>query len=323
MAEECGRADLNKIAIVSWIDIDKYMSSNPPTWEYYRSFLAVLDEGSLTGAAKALGLTQPTLARHIELLEAGLGGAALFTRSPRGLLPTERARALEPHARTMDSAAAALVRAASGELDVVEGAVRITASEVVGVELLPAMLRDLHAQHPRLSFEIVASNQSADLLRRDADIAVRMVRPKQTALLAKHAGAVMLGLHAHRQYLASRGRPRNLDDLKDHAIVGYDLQTIGVQTLRRLGLSLAREMFTFRTDNDLVQLNLIRAGAGIGLCQVGLAKHDPNLIRLLAKQLAFPLETWITMHEDLRGSARMRAVFDHLVKAIGAYARDV
>lgn len=295
--------------------------STTATWDHYRSFLAVLDEGSLSRAARKLGLTQPTLARHIEQLEAALGGGALFTRSPRGLLPTEAAAALEPHARTMAAAAAALVRTASGARDAVEGAVRISASEVIAAEVLPAILADLLTVHPKLSFEIVASNQPADLLRRDADIAIRMVRPKQGALLMRRCGEVMLGLHAHERYLAAHPAPKSLDDIDGHAIVGYDNETLGVQTLQSLGLKLAREMFAYRTDNDLVQTNLIRAGAGIGLCQIELAKRDPNLVRLLAKDLSFGLETWVTMHEDLRGSARMRAVFDHLADAMTAYAR--
>lgn len=293
--------------------------NSDPTWDHYRSFLAVLDEGSLSRAARELGLTQPTLARHVEHLEAALH-APLFTRSPRGLQPTEAAAALEPHARAMAAAAAAVLRITSGARDAVEGAVRITASEVIGAEVLPGVLRDLRAKHPGLSFEIVASNQSADLLRRDADIAIRMVRPKQGALLAKRAGDVMLGLHAHRDYLTRHGAPKSLADAAKHAIVGYDRETIGVQTLRTLGLTLTRDMFAYRTDNDLVQTNLIRAGAGIGICQVELAKRDPNLVRLLPDEFAFPLDTWITMHEDLRGSPRMRAVFDHLVEAMTAYA---
>jgi len=292
-----------------------------PTWDHYRSFLAVFDEGSLSSAARSLGLTQPTLARHIEQLEAALGGA-LFTRSPRGLLPTEAAQALVPHARAMASAAAAAVRVASGAREAIEGAVRITASQVIGVEVLPGILRDLRIAHPALSFEIVASNESADLLRRDADIAIRMVRPKQEALLARRVGDVMLGLHAHRDYLARHGAPKSLADAAQHAIVGYDNETIGVQALRSLGLTLTREMFAYRTDNDLVQTNLIRAGAGIGICQVGLAKRDPNLMRLLPDQFSFALDTWITMHEDLRGAARMRTVFDFLVERMSAYARD-
>lgn len=293
-----------------------------PPWDLYRSFLAVLDEGSLSSAARTLALTQPTLARHIEELEASLGGGPLFTRSPRGLLATEAAHALEPHARTMASAAAALIRTASGGADAVEGAVRITASDVIGVEVLPAILRDLRAKHPKLALEILTSNQPADLLRREADIAIRMVRPKQSALVAKRVGDVMLGMHAHREYLRRHGVPQSLDDVDGHALIGYDRETIGVQALRTLGLKLRRDQFAYRTDNDLAQLNLLRAGAGIGICQIGLAKRDKNLVRILADSFGFPLETWITMHEDLRGSARMRVVFDHLVEAMSAYARE-
>lgn len=297
------------------------MSQSEPTWDHFRSFLAVLDEGSLSRAARVLGLTQPTLGRHIEQLEAALGGGALFTRSPRGLIATEVALALEPHARAMQSAAAALRRTASGAAETIEGAVRITASDVIAAEVLPAILRELHARHPGLAFEIVASNQSADLLRREADIAVRMVRPKQSALVAKRAGAVTLGLFAHKNYLKAHGAPKSLADTEGHALIGYDSETIGVQTMRALGLTLTRDQFAFRTDSDLTQINLVRAGAGLGICQIGIAKRDPNLVRLFPKSFSFALETWITMHEDLRGSARMRATFDHLAGAMSAYAR--
>lgn len=298
------------------------MNSVEPPWDLYRSFLAVLDEGSLSSAARTLALTQPTLARHIEEFEASLGGGPLFTRSPRGLLPTEAAHALAPHARTMASAAAALIRTASGAGDAIEGAVRLTASDVVGVEVLPAILRDLRAKHPKLSLEILTSNQPADLLRREADIAIRMVQPTQSALVAKRVGDVMLGMHAHRDYIKRHGAPKSLDDVEGHALIGYDRETIAVQALRKFGLKLTREQFAFRTDNDLAQLNLIRSGAGIGICQIGLARRDKNLVRILPDDFSFPLGAWITMHEDLRGSARMRAVFDHLVDAMSAYARE-
>ncbi|UPT61997.1 MAG: LysR family transcriptional regulator [Hyphomonadaceae bacterium JAD_PAG50586_4] len=299
------------------------MNSIEPPWDLYRSFLAVFDEGSLSRAARTFALTQPTLARHIEELEASLGGAPLFTRSPRGLLPTDAAHALEPHARTMASAAAALIRTASGSIDAIDGAVRITASDVIGVEVLPGILGALRAKHPKLSLEILTSNQPADLLRREADIAIRMVQPKQSALVAKRVGDVMLGMHAHRDYIKRHGAPKSLDDVEGHALIGYDRETIGVQALRTLGLKLTRDQFAYRTDNDLAQLNLLRSGAGIGICQIGLAKRDKNLVRILPDTFSFPLATWITMHEDLRGSARMRAVFDHLVEAMSTYARDI
>lgn len=292
------------------------MNSVEPSWDLYRSFLAVLDEGSLSSAARTLALTQPTLARHIEELEASRGDRV------KSGPPTEAAHALAPHARTMASAAAALIRTASGAGDAIEGAVRLTASDVVGVEVLPAILRDLRAKHPKLSLEILASNQPADLLRREADIAIRMVQPTQSALVAKRVGDVMLGMHAHRDYIKRHGAPKSLDDVEGHALIGYDRETIAVQALRKFGLRLTREQFAFRTDNDLAQLNLIRSGAGIGICQIGLARRDKNLVRILPDDFSFPLGAWITMHEDLRGSARMRAVFDHLVEAMSAYARE-
>jgi len=294
------------------------------SWDHCRSLLEVVRRGSLSGAARALGLTQPTVARHIEQIEADLGGVALFTRSPQGLAPTEAAEALLPHARTMESAAAALVRAATGSAEEISGVVRITASDVIGVEVLPAILRDLHATHPGLVFEIIPSNKTADLIRRDADIAVRMTPPRQSALVVKKVGDIRLGLFAHRAYFERRGTPRRLEDLAGHAIIGFDRETASLQGLLQamggLGLELRREAFAFRSDNDLAQLNAIRAGFGVGLGQVGLAKRDPDLLRLFPQLIDFPMETWITMHGDLRGNRRMRVVFDHLTAAVDAYA---
>jgi DNA-binding transcriptional LysR family regulator len=289
-------------------------------WDLCRSFLAVLDEGSLSSAARALGLTQPTLARHLEQLEQALD-AALFVRSPRGLTPTDAALALAPHARAMASAAAAMQRTASADAEAIEGAVRIAASEVIGAEVLPGLLSDLKFKHRGLAFEIVTSNLSVDLLRRDADIAIRMTTPKQEALIAKRVGDVKLGVFAHRDYLARYGEPKALSDADGHVLIGFDNETIGVQAVRAFGIDLQRHQFGYRTDNDIAQLNAIRAGCGVGICQIGLGKRDPNLVRLFADQIEIPLETWITMHEDLRRSPRMRAVFDHLVAAMNAYTR--
>lgn len=296
------------------------MSSTDPTWDHFRSLLFVLREGSLSAAARALGLTQPTLARHIEQLEASLGGAKLFTRSPTGLAPTEAGRALVRHAETMEAAAAALVRTASAPSDTPAGVVRITASQVIGAEVLPAIVRDLREAHPGLIFELDLSNQTADLLRREADIAVRMVRPKQGALVARKAGDIMLGLHARADYLQAHGTPKRLDDLRQHSVIGFDRDTSAARALKTIRVDLTRDLFSIRSDNDLAQLAAIRAGCGIGICQVGLARRDPQLVRLMPKLFAFPLETWITMHEDLRGDRRMRVVFDRLAEALGAYA---
>ncbi|MEG1326632.1 MAG: LysR family transcriptional regulator, partial [Janthinobacterium sp.] len=174
--------------------------TNSIAWEYYRSLLAVLQHGSLSGAARALGITQPTVGRHIAALEQALG-ATLFTRSQLGLLPTEVALALRPHAETMEHTAALMERAASSQGQGVAGTVRIAASEVVGVEVLPPILARLRACHPGLIIELVLSNKVQDLLRREADIAVRMLRPRQEQLVARKVGDIELGLHAHADYL--------------------------------------------------------------------------------------------------------------------------
>ncbi|KCZ97929.1 LysR family transcriptional regulator [Hyphomonas polymorpha PS728] len=297
------------------------MNSSAAPWDHIRSFLAVLEEGSLSRAARRLSLTQPTLSRHIDQLEVSLGGP-LFTRSPRGLIPTDKARMIEPYARTIAASAAAMVRAASGPLSEMTGAVRISASEVVGMELLPGMLAPLREAHPGLSFEIIATNQSSDLLRRDADIAIRMVRPQQAALLARKVGDVELGLFAHRDYLARHGTLNSLEDMAGHALIGFDHETVSVQALRAMGLTLDRADFAWRSDSDLVQLKLALAGAGIGVCQVGLARRAGNMVRLVPDEFSFALETWVTMHEELKGVARMKATFDHLVEAMSQYIRD-
>ncbi|MFN3609975.1 MAG: LysR family transcriptional regulator, partial [Hyphomonas sp.] len=221
------------------------MNGESASWDHIRSFLAVLEEGSLSRAARVLALTQPTLSRHIDQLEASLGGP-LFTRSPRGLIPTDKARMIEPYARTIGASAAAMARAASGTTGEMTGAVRISASEVVGVELLPDMLKPLREALPGLTFEIVPTNQSSDLLRRDADIALRMVRPQQGALLARKVGDVMLGLFARRDYLDKYGTPRSLEEITGHALIGFDQETLSVQTLREMGLTLGRADFAWR-----------------------------------------------------------------------------
>jgi DNA-binding transcriptional LysR family regulator len=289
-----------------------------PDWDHYRTFLAVVATGSLSGAARNLGLTQPTIGRHIEALEAALGGAALFTRSPGGLRPTETALALKPHAEAMAHAAEALMRTASGEADAVRGVIRLTASEIIGAEVLPPILTEFREDHPQVSIELVLSNRQEDLLRRQADIAVRMVRPTQEALLARRVGTVGLGLFAHRRYIQKHGEPSSLT-APGHAAIGFDRDPSLVRAVAELGIPSDRDFFAFRSDNDLAQLAALRAGFGVGGCQLGIARRDPNLVQVLPG-LGFELEMWVVMHEDLKTSRRMRLMFDHLVRTLGEYA---
>lgn len=303
--------------------IDAHAEARPQDigWELYRSYLAVLREGSLSAAARDLGLTQPTIGRHIAALEAALG-LVLFTRSQQGLLPTEAAVALRPHAEAMGHAAAALVRAADAQGDGVRGTVRVSASEIMGVEVLPPLLARLQADHPALTVELALSNRVHDLLQREADIAIRMTEPRQDALLARRVGTVDLGLYAHPSYLERQGTPQALADLAQHRLIGFDAETPFIRSARTLFPAWRRERFALRSDSDVAQLACIRAGGGIGICQTGLALRSPALVRLLPADFAWGLDTWVVMHEDLRHSPRCRATFDALVAGLQQYLAD-
>jgi DNA-binding transcriptional LysR family regulator len=287
-------------------------------WELYRSYLSVMKEGSLSGAARAMGIAQPTVGRHIAALEKSLG-VVLFTRSQLGLLPTEVAQALQPFAQAMSSSAAALLRAAEGQGAGIQGTVRVTASEVMGVEVLPPILAQLQATYPDLKIELVLSNRVQDLLKREADIAIRMTQPKQEQLIARHIGGVKIGLFAHKKYLRKRGTPQALADLAGHALIGFDEETPFVRAARKGFPLWSRNNFAVRTDNDLAQLAMIRAGSGIGICQAALAARDSQLVHLLPDVLPMSLETWLTMHEDLRNNPRCKVTFDALLQGLQNY----
>jgi len=294
------------------------MNVTEPDWSLYRSFLAVLREGSLSGAARTLGLTQPTLARHIEALEEAVG-FKLFTRSQQGLAATEGALELKPYAESLAATTAAMMRVASGQGRTIKGTVRVSASEIIGAEVLPAIFSSLREQHPQLEIELVLSNAVDNLLRRDADIAVRMVEPAQEALVVKRLGSVTLGLHAHRRYLARAGAPRNLKDLRDHSLIGFDRETPEIRSMRQRAPGLESIRFALRTDSDIAQLMAIKAGFGIGICQVALARRDADLERVLPTAFELKLGMWVAMHESLRSTPRCRAVFDGLTSGLKAH----
>ena len=260
-------------------------------------------------------MTQPSLGRHIRELEETLG-VSLFARSPQGLAPTDLAHEVLAHAQAMASASAALRRAATVRRDTVAGVVRITASDVVGAEILPPILAAFRQQHPGIIIELSLSNAAEDLLRRDADIAIRMMRPTQEALVARNVGKIALGFFAHRRYLKANGRPKKIADLATHALIGFDHETAYVRSNRPAGLPYTRENFALRTDNDLAALAAIRAGYGIGICQVGIAQRDPTLVHLLMDSFVLNLDTWVVMHEDLRRSVRTRVLYDHLCQSL-------
>jgi DNA-binding transcriptional LysR family regulator len=288
-------------------------------WDLFQSLHAVLEAGSLSAAARIRGLSQPTLGRHIEALEQRLG-APLFLRGPRGLQATDLALELKPHLHDMSAAAAAALRDASGLSNALGGAIRITASEIVGVEVLPPMLTRFRESHPEVVVELVLSNVQDDLSRREADIAVRMAPPTQTALVARKVGEVGLGFYAAPDYIDRHGAPERLEDLEVHPMIGFDGPARSLRDLTGFNAPIERDRFSFRSDSDLAQLAALSAGFGVGVAQPLIAMRR-GLRRVIPQVTVFKLGVWIVMHENLRGSRRMRAMFDHLADGFAAYVK--
>lgn len=287
-------------------------------WDFYRSFLEVLREGSLSGAARALGLTQPTVGRHVDAIEARVG-VSLFVRTQHGLSPTKAALALRPYVESMESTSAAFLRVATSQGAGVRGAVRVSASEIIAVEVLPPILAGLRETHPELAIELVASDRMENLLQREADIAVRMFPPTQDVLVARRIGEIEVGLHAHRRYLDRAGVPANLDELVGHSLIGFDRETDFVRSMKPRVPWMDRKCLALRTDSHLAALAALRAGFGIGFCQVGVASRDKNLVRLFPGQVSIPLDTWVVMHEDMRDSPRCQVTFRALAEGLSRY----
>jgi DNA-binding transcriptional LysR family regulator len=289
-------------------------------WDLLQSLHAVLEAGSFSAAARLRKLTQPTLGRHIDQLERQLG-APLFLRSPRGLQPTDLALAFRPHLSDMSAAAEAATRDASGVASGEGGVVRVAASEVVGVEVLPEILTRFRAANPGIDVELSLSNKIQDLTRRDADVAVRMARPSQNSLVARKVGELSLGFYATPDYLERYGTPDDFDELMRHSLIGFDRDFPQIAADISAGRPVSREMFALRTDNDAAQLASMRAGFGIGVCQRQIGRRA-GLVPVMADKFGFKLDIWICMHETLRGSPRMRLMYDHLARELAAYAAE-
>ena len=287
---------------------------NAPDWSLLRSFLAVAESGSLSGAARVLGLSQPTLGRHITETETALK-LTLFTRTARGLALSVAGTALLPHAQAMQEAAQALSLAAAGRNADMSGTVRITASQIMATYILPAMLADLRMREPQIEIELVPSDTSENLLFREADIAVRMYRPTQLDLITQHLIDLPLGLYAAKTYLNRVGRPTTHDEVLVRDLIGFDRSDQMLRMLQALGITRTRNDFPLRCDDQVVYWNLVRAGCGIGGMQCLVGDADP-LVERVAPFVALPaLPVWLTAAEALRQTPRIRRVFDYLVEA--------
>jgi len=284
-------------------------------WDRIKAFAQVAEYGSLSAAARQTETTQPTLSRQIVALERA-AGVQLFDRTAKGLVLTPVGTELLAHARVMVDASNKFSLLASGRSESIGGTVRITASEIVAAFILPDILSDLRIQQPGISIELVASNQSSNLLIREADIAVRMYKPVQSDLIARKLGELEVGIYTTDAYIKRKGSPKVLNEIIEHDVVGYDVDDQIIRGFLNYGIRIDRKFFAFRSDNQLVAWELVRAGLGIGFMPVKIADADSLAKRLLPDQKLPVLPVWLTAHSELRTSARIRYVYDYLVKRL-------
>lgn len=289
-------------------------------WNLVKSFVAVAETGSLSAAARRLGASQPTIGRHVAELEATLR-LVLFQRGRRGYLLTGDGAKLLEDARRMQAHADTIQRLAVGHSRQLEGTVRITASEVIGALVLPKIIAALRREVPGIQVEVVASDRVDNLLRRDADIAIRMVRPDQLDLVTRHVADIPLVACAASDYVERHGRPVQKEDLLDHDVLGMDRNGVMIDGFAAMGVPVTRDFFALRSDSSMVLWEAVKAGAGIGFAQMPLVRQTPGLVAFL-EDLALPaLPVWLTMHADLQQNPRMRFVNDYLFRALRAYAQ--
>lgn len=291
-------------------------------WNQLRAFLATIEAGSLSAGARALGLTQPTLSRQIAALEDQLG-ILLFERVGRRLALTEAGRQLAEHTRAMGTAADRVAMAAASQSQALEGRVRITAVDILAAHMLPPILHRLHELAPGVEIEIIASNSIDDLMKREADIAIRHVRPDHADLITRRCRDTGFALYAAKSFLDRVGRPRRGSDLADLPFIGFAPDDTVDQELNRLGVPVTRGNFRWLCISSLVGLELIRQGLGFGLTFSEAADAIPELERVLPDIEPLSAPIWLTVHRELRTSPRIRTVFDALAEALSRPNRGV
>lgn len=289
-----------------------------PDWSLWRSFSAVVKHGSLSAAARELGLSQPTLGRHIEALEQALD-LPLFDRTLSGLKANEAAlRLYEPVAAAETALAQAAILAEGAQAEFT-GTVRITASAVVSNYVLPRLLVPIRERYRAIAIELIPSDSAENLLLREADIAIRMFRPTQLELVTRKLGEIPIIPCAHESYLTRRGTPRQIADLAGHDLIGFDRSDAIIVHAARLGLGLRREQFVLRTDSQTQLWELARVGLGIGFAQRLLVEQTPGMVALPINLSIPSLEVWLTTHKELFTSHRIRAIYDALADGLVDY----
>lgn len=278
-------------------------------WSLIQSFIAVAEYGSLTGGAKHLGKSQPTMGRDIAKIETALK-TQLFMRERHGLSLTDQGAQFLIIAKEMQLSAAKLAALAMDATEDHSGTVRITASVIVSNFILPQIIAKLRQQFPNIDLEIHASDKSENLLFHEADIAIRMYRPDQLDIITRHLGVMELGIFASQDYIDRKGLPESADDLMQHDWIGYDRSELIIKGMRALGWQVDRNFFKTKCDNQAAYWQLLKAGAGIGVGQVVIAHQSDNLVRLLEGVIIPPIPIWLTANKALKQSKRIRVIYD-------------
>ncbi|MEL7167376.1 MAG: LysR family transcriptional regulator [Pseudomonadota bacterium] len=288
-----------------------------PDWDRLRAFLVTADTGSYSAAARALGLTQPTLGRQVAALEEQLG-LALFERAGRGLRLTDAGRDLLPEARKMGEAASRIGTLAEGRAHALEGTLKLTASDIMSAYTLPGVLAQLRTLAPRLRIDVVATNDISDILAREADIAIRHVRPIEPDLIARFVADMSAHFYASRSYLAERGVPQCIGDLQNHDFVSLGEDKQNADWLNEHGYPVPPENFRVSANSGIAVWELVRAGFGLFPMWDAAAEADPEMVRLLDGVADITFPTWLVTHRDLHTSRRIRLVFDFLIDVLKA-----
>ena len=280
-------------------------------WNRARAFLVTAEEGSLSAAARALGMAQPTLGRQVDALEQELG-VTLFQRVGRGLVLTPGGLALLDHVRAMGDAANRVSLSAFGQSQSIEGSICISASETYAAVLLPPIIAKLRLAEPRIKIEIIASHTTSDLRRREADIALRNFRPTEPDLIAKKIRDVPARLFATPNYIRQLGNPQDVADLNQADFINIASSDVFMNTLNGLGFTLTPDNFPILSENYLVMWELVKHGLGLGILDSNIGDREPLVQRVLPQMepLIFPL--WLVAHRELHTSQRIRVVFDLL-----------
>ncbi|MEO1137286.1 MAG: LysR family transcriptional regulator [Pseudomonadota bacterium] len=286
-------------------------------WNRARAFLVTAEEGSLSAAAKALGMAQPTVGRQVTALQEELG-VTLFERVGKGLALTPNGLELVEHVRAMGEAANRMSLSASGQSQAIEGTVCISATEIAAAFDLPPIIAKLRKIAPGISIEIVASNAISDLRRREADIAIRATRPTDPALIAKKVRDETAELFATPAYLQSIGSPQTLEDLSKADFIGFNNNDPWLKGLNAQGLTVTTKSFPTVTGSLLVHWALVKQGLGVGVMQSAVGEAEPLVERAMPGLAPFDVEIWLAAHRELNTSRRVRLVFDLLSEELSA-----